>query len=87
MQNAALVPIFSGLGCPQSFCGAAPANGRAIVSLAASLEAIGVVRRLGSARTWALVAVLTGSSILFAAPATAGTARTGGFGQSKGAVQ
>ena len=38
-----------------------------------------MVRRLGSARTWALVAVLTGSPILLAAPATAGSTGTGSF--------
>ena len=32
-----------------------------------------MVRRLGSARTWVLVAVVTGSSVLLSAPATAGT--------------
>jgi hypothetical protein len=47
----------------------------------ASQEAIGVVRRLGSARRRILAAVVTCSAILVSAPAAAGTARTGGFGR------
>jgi hypothetical protein len=52
-----------------------------LLVFAALLEAIGVIRRLGSARTWALVAVLTGSAIMMTDPATAGTVGTGNFGR------
>src|ERR1700749_4455013 len=49
--------------------------------MSASLEAIRVARRLGSARTWALTAVVTCSVILITVPATAGTVAAVSFGR------